>query len=237
METADGVAVGGGAECQHGHGETLVAVETIAAPQGHELLEIDTHFGAVLGEVVVHHAGVEQVDTGRDRSMGGENVAGAGGFQRLVEIKLAVAHVEPNLFQGEEGGVAFVHVEHSGLEPHGLQGAHAADTKDDFLADPGVDIAAIKGIGDVAILRQHVVGNVGVQQVQGDTADAQFPDLNEHAAGGQFDRHLEIVAVGVLHGFQRQRVKVVHGIAFLLPSVGIQKLAEIALLVEQPQAD
>src|ERR1035438_2877608 len=28
-----------------------------------------------------------------------------------------------------------------------------------------------------------------------------------------------------------------HGIAFLLPSVGIQKLPEIALLIEQPEAD
>ena len=186
---------------------------------------------------MVHHAGIEQVDTRRHGGVGGENVAGAGGFQGLVEIELLVAHIEPDLFQGEEGGVAFIHMEHGGLESHGLQSARAADTEDDFLADPGVHVAAVEGIGDVAILGQYVVGDIGVQQVQGDAADAELPDLNEHVAGGQFDGDFEIVAVGVFHGFQRQGVKVVHGIAFLLPSVGIQKLPEIALLVEQAQAD
>src|ERR1022692_609558 len=99
VQTADGVAVGGGAERQYGHGEALVAVETVAASEGHELLEIDADFGAVLGKVVVHHAGIEQVDARWYRGMGGENVAGAGGFQGLVEIELLVAHVEPDLFQ------------------------------------------------------------------------------------------------------------------------------------------
>ena len=65
----------------------------------------------------------------------------------------------------------------------------------------------------------------------------ELPDLNEDVAGGQLDGHLEVVAVGVFHGFQRQGVEVVHRIAFLLPSVGIQKLAEVALLVEQAEAD
>ena len=43
--------------------------------------------------------------------------------------------------------------------------------------------------------------------------------------------------VGVLHRRQRQGVEIVDRVAFLLPAVGIQKLAEIALLVEQAQAD
>ncbi len=65
----------------------------------------------------------------------------------------------------------------------------------------------------------------------------ELPDLDEDVAGGQFDRDFEILAVGVLHGHQRQGVEIVHRIAFLLPSVGIEELAEIALLIEQPEAD
>ena len=112
------------------------------------------------------------------------------------KLRLFVAHVEADLFQREEGGVAFVHVEDGGLEAHRLQGAHAADAEHDFLADAGIDVAAVEGIGDVAILRQHVIGNVGVEQVQSDAADAELPHLNEHVAGGQFHGDLEIVAFG-----------------------------------------
>ncbi len=163
-------------------------LKTVAPAEGHELLEIDADFGAVLGEVVVHHAGIEQIDAGGYGSMGGEDVAGAGSFQGLVEVEAVVAHVEADLFQRQEGGVAFVHVEDGGLEAHGLQGAHAADAEDDFLADAGVDVAAVERIGDVAVLRQHVIGDVGVEQVEGDAADVELPDLDEDVAGGQLDR-------------------------------------------------
>src|ERR1039458_8849761 len=53
VEAADGVAVGRGIEGQHGHGEGFVAVGGVAAADGHQLLEIDRHFPAVFGEVVV----------------------------------------------------------------------------------------------------------------------------------------------------------------------------------------
>ena len=151
------------------------------------------------------------------------------------KLSFCVAHVQADLFQREEGGVAFVHVEDGGLETHRLQGAHAADAEHDLLADARIDIAAVERIGDIAILRQHVFRDVGVEQVERDAADVELPDLNEDVAGGQFDGDLEIVALGVLHGVERQRVEIVHRIAFLLPSVGIQKLAEVALLIEQPE--
>ena len=57
----------------------------IAAAERHQLLEIDSHFGAVLGEIVIHQAGVEQVDAGRHGRVRGEDVAGARRLQRLVE--------------------------------------------------------------------------------------------------------------------------------------------------------
>ena len=151
---------------------------------------------------MVHHARIEQVDAGRYGRVGGEDVAGAGGFQGLFEAELLVAHEEADLFQRQKRGVAFVHVEHRGFEPHGLQRAHAADAQHDFLADARIDIAAVEGIGDVAVLRQHVFGNVGVQQVERDAAHVQLPDLNEHVAGGQLDRDLQILAVGILHRAQ-----------------------------------
>ena len=186
---------------------------------------------------MVHQTGVEDIDTGGHGRVRREDVAGARRFQCLFEAEVLVAHQQANLFQRQEGRVAFVHVEHRGSQAHSLQGAHAADSQHDLLADARVDIAAVQRIGDIAILRQNILGNVGVQQVQRDAAHAQLPHLDEDVAGGQLDRDLQILAFGIFYREERQRVEIVDRVAFLLPSVGIQKLAEIALLIKQAKAD
>ena len=107
----------------------------------------------------------------------------------------------------------------------------------DLLPDAGVVVAAIQRVGDVAVLRQFVFRDVGVHQVQRDPADFQLPDLDINIARRQLDRDLQVAAGGVLYGHQRQGIEIVGRIALLLPAVGIQHLAEIALLVEQAEAD
>ena len=54
---------------------------------------------------------------------------------------------------------------------------------------------------------------------------------------GSFTETLRSLPVRVFHGFERQGVEIVDGIAFLLPAVGVQILPEVALLVEQADAD
>ena len=67
---------------------------------------------------------------------------------------------------------------------------------------------------------------------------SSFQTWMQHAAGGQIHGDLQLVRhPASLHGLQRQRIEIVRRIAFLLPAVGIQILAEIALLIEQPHAD
>ena len=153
------------------------------------------------------------------------------------KAEFAVAHIDAHLLEREKGGVAFVHVEDGGLEAHRLQGAHAADAEHDLLADAGIDIAAVERIGDIAILRQNIFGDVGIEQIERDAAHVEPPDLNVDLAGGQPDGDLKVLPGGVLNGHERQRVEVVDGIALLLPSIGIEVLAEVTLLVEQTQAD
>ena len=53
-----------------------------------------------------------------------------------------------------------------GFRPMAFERAHAADAQHDLLADARIVIAAVERIGDVAILRQHVFRDVGIQQVQ-----------------------------------------------------------------------
>ena len=186
---------------------------------------------------MIHEAGVEQVDAGRHGRVSSEDVAGAGGFQRFVEGELVLAHVDADLFQREERGMALIHVEDGGLQTHGFERAHAADAEHDLLADARVVIAAVERIGDVAVLRQDVLGDVGIQQVERDAADFDVPDLDERFAGGQLDRDLKILAGGILDGLDGQSVEIVDRVALLLPSVGVEELAEVALLIEQPEAD
>ena len=184
VQPADGIAVRRSVQRQHGHREALVAVVQIAAAQRHQLLKIDPHFGAVIRKVMVHQARIEQVDAGRHRRVGGEDIAGAGRFQGLVERQFFLAHEQPDLFQGEEGGMALVHVEDGGLQTHGLERAHAADAQHDLLPDARIVVAAVERIGDVAVLRQHVFRDVGIQQVQRDAPHLQLPHLDEDIARG-----------------------------------------------------
>ena len=46
-----------------------------------------------------------------------------------------------------------------------------------------------------------------------------------------------LLAVRIERGLDGQRIKIVFEIAFLLPAVGVQILAEIAELIEEPYAD
>ena len=124
-----------------------------------------------------------------------------------------------------------------GLQAHGLQRPHAADAQHDFLADARIVVAAVERIGDVAILRQDVFGDVGVEQVQRDPAHVQFPNLDANVAGGQLHGDLQVLARCVLHRRNRQGIEVVDRVALLLPAVGVELLPEIALLVEQAEAD
>ena len=142
----------------------------------------------------------------------------------------------PHLLQHQERRVPLVHMEHGGLQTDRLERPHAADPEHDLLADARIDVAAVKRIGDVAILRQYVLRNVGIQQVERDPSYIQFPHLDIHVAGGQLHRDFQVVALRVLHRDQRQRIEIVGRIALLLPPVRIEHLPEIPLLIEQPDA-
>jgi hypothetical protein len=85
MQAADGVAVGGGVQRQDGHRKRLAAVLRVAPAERHEAIEIDLRVAAVLAEVVVDQAGIEQIDAGRNRRVGGEDVVDAGGFEGFFE--------------------------------------------------------------------------------------------------------------------------------------------------------
>ena len=113
----------------------------------------------------------------------------------------------------------------------GVEGPHAADAEQDLLADAVLGAAAVEAVGDQAALGVVLV-DVGVEQVEPDAADVGPPDLGDDGHAGQVD-----LDARTLDERQRHGVGVEGREALLLPAVGVELLAEVALAVEEPDAD
>jgi len=86
-------------------------------------------------------------------------------------------------FQPKECGVPLVHVVNGGLQSQSLEGAIPADAEEDLLFEPHLEIAAVKLVGDDAVL--GAVGRkVGIEQEKRHAADLRPPHLRRHRAAG-----------------------------------------------------
>src|SRR3990172_2035323 len=90
-------------------------------------------------------------------------------------------------------------------------------------------------MGDFVVL-WGILGDVGVEQIEGNAPDPHQPDLRGHGAAGKFDGYGQGFAVFLLQ-LDRERIEVVLGVSFLLKAVGVQILPEISLLIEQSDAE
>ncbi len=102
--------------------------------------------------------------------------------------------------------------------------------------EPHLATADIEDVGDRPVL-DRVVRDVRVQQEHRHPADLRKPDGDRQIASRQLDAHRERQAVRVLDACQRQPTQVVVGVGVLLMTVRIDRLAEVALAVEQPDPD
>ena len=134
--------------------------------------------------------------------------------------------------------MALVHVEHLGRGQALDVGErpdrpHPADTGEDLLLDPVLLVAAVEPVGDTAQV-VLVLRDVGIQQQQRDSADLGDPHPRPQLAGighGELDQHRVAVAVGEQP--QRQALRVQRRIVLVLPTVGGQRLPEVARAVVQ----
>ena len=99
--------------------------------------------------------------------------------------------------------MALVHVANGRRLAHGPQGPHAADAQHHLLADSHVVVAAVQPGRDLPILGA-VLRDVGVEQIQGHTADLDAPEAGQHLAARQGDTHQQRGAVRLRFGNQRQ---------------------------------
>ncbi len=206
-----------------------------------DAVDRDTRQFAVVAEVAGDQFTIEPVDTGRDRGVGGEDGSGTDGFHRGVEVEPRSGEL-PDAFEPEEAGVPLVGVEDLGVrmagEPAvGPHRAHPADAQQYLLEQPVFAAAAVEPVGDLAFAG-GVVLDIGVEHEERHPAHLGLPDLGvQGAAAGEVQDDLARRPVGLPHEREREFVRVEDGIALLLPAVAREALAEVAVTVEQADAD
>ena len=149
--------------------------------------------------------------------------------------EIVFLHQLPDPLQCQEGGVAFIHVANCGAQAQGIQGPYAAKAQEHLLLDPQLFIAAIKLVSDISILRP-VGRDVGIQQVQRHATHVGAPNLSYHRPARIPHFNRQRCTARLLFQTDGQIVKVIIRVELLLPSVRVQILAEIALLVQQPHS-
>src|ERR1035438_7263795 len=168
--------------------------------------------------------------------MGGEdhlpwNLAGGG-----VEVDASFHHAVANGLEDGEAAVTLVEMENSGRDAHGFEGAEATNAEQQLLTDARARVAAIESGGGIEVFR-GVAGNVGVEQEQVDPADFDPPDLGANRTAAGFDLHHHGLPVYSNRRLHRQLIHIGLEILLALPSSLVETLQEVALPVEQADAD
>ncbi len=228
MEPGDTVRAGGQPQPHHRHVE--LAVRFVGpCPEFEQVVERHPARVGELREVRLEQLPREAIDAGRHRGVGGEHPARPYRFDRLGERQPLLGPL-PYPFEAEEPGVALVGVEHLRMQVERPQGPDAADAEHDLLAEPVLLVAAVEPVRDGDRLG-WVPGNVRVEQVQTDPPHVDPPHPDLHVDAGEIDDDLH---AGRLRA---ERRGVDAGVRLLLPAVGVEVLMEVALGVQQPDAD
>src|SRR5579864_6100461 len=173
--------------------------------------------------------------TGRNRRMRRENHFAGDARNGAVEIQAFLLHAASNRFKDRKPAVPFVQVQDAWRYAHRLQGAEAANAQQQLLTDSKAVIASIEPRGQFPIFRR-VSFDIRIEQKQRAASYLQAPDLGADRARPRLDLHSDRFAFPSNSGFHGHLADVGLEVLFLLPTVPVQLLPEIALPVEQTDA-
>src|SRR4029079_13070694 len=114
--------------------------------------------------------------------------------------------------------------------------AYAADAQQHLLPDAHLIVAAVEPGGEAAIVGR-VAFDIGIEQVERHLADRQLPDLRPEAAPIDWHLDRDFLTRRIACGRQLLNADVDNGVPLGLPAVGRERLEEVALVVEEPNAD
>ena len=207
------------------------------AAQVEEGFAVQTQFWPEMAEVAVHQLHREDVMAGGYGRVGGEDRPFAD-FGLGVLERYALVDELAGALEEVERGVTFVGVPVGWLDAHGAQGADAADAEDDLLAHPVLTVATVEAGGDGAG-PVRVAIDIRVEKVDGGAADLYLPDRDPqggvHVVESDFDQ--DRGAGFVLHLDHRLAAALQVSGHVELPAVGVEALLEVALAIEERDAD
>jgi hypothetical protein len=132
--------------------------------------------------------------------------------------------------------VALVHVPARRLDAERLQRARAARAQHQLLLEAHAAVALVEPVGDVAV-GLAVFLEVGVEEVQRHMAHLGAPDLDLERTVGQREPDAQLAPSARAPAPPAAARSRCRRVARLLTAVGVDRLLEVALAVEQPHAD
>ncbi len=180
--------------------------------------------------------GVKSIMPRRDGCMGSEDRLSRDINQCVVKGRAVIRHPLSHRLQGGKGTMAFIQVQDSRGDAHGLHRSITTDAQDQLLSDARPLVAAVQTAGQGTIFRS-VSLDIAVQQVQLDTANIHPPDSRENRRLARLDLHHQGGPVIGHRRTNRQIFDLRIDIFFDLQAVVVQSLPEIALIVKQPHTD
>ncbi len=174
------------------------------------------------------------VSCGHRRVRGEERVR-CDRFERCVEVE-ALAHQHPDALDDQERGVTFVDVPHGGRDAHRFEDARTADAEHDLLLEADVVVAAVESMRDAAVA-VAVLGQIGVEEVELHVPDSDVPYAHGERASGERDADAQLAAIGQAHRVHGEVGEVGIGVRRDLVAFGVELLLEVALAVQQSDAD
>ncbi len=174
--------------------------------------------------------------SGRHRGVGGKHRGSRDDFQGGFKIDVVFSHGLRQPLQAGKGGMPLIHMQDFRRNSHGAEGLHATNAQKDFLGQSYFGIPDIQTRRNFA-MGGSVIGDIGIQQIERDTADHNFPDNGMKRSIRSADGNPQVVARLILHAFRRKIIKIGFRISLLLPAFGIEKLTKISVVIHQSDAD
>ena len=236
MQRGDSVGAARKTEAENRHAESFLMIGGLFAAQAHQAFRREAEFVAQGTEMFFDEIGIEAVVAGGNGRVRGENDFARNTRHGGVERDAFFLHAGADGFEDDKAAVTFIQVHHAGADAHGFEGAETADAEQQFLADAGAGVTAVKARSEFAIVGR-VGFNVGIEQEEIAAPDGDAPNFSVNGAAAGIDTNLDGTAVFADGDFQRKLVHVGDEIFFLLPAAAVEALAEISLAVEEADAD
>ncbi len=220
---------------QHRHAERFAGVAVIDPPERQEGARIEAERIAHRPKVLFDEIRAEPIVSRRHRGVRGEHDLRRDAAHRLVRVDAFDIHPAAHELQRRECAVPFVQVDDARHDAKRAERLDATDTEKQLLPDSNAFVPAVQTRGELAILRA-VPLDVRIEQQQHVAADCDPPDACRNWSRSRFDLHDERRTLDQ-RGAQRQMAAVHVDVVLVLPSVAIEPLPEVSLVVIEADPD